>query len=71
MADEISRVEYYSAAIPHKAGEGARVLTALMQMSSISTIPGSAHMAVRRARALRCGWPFTTISPTRKALIPC
>ena len=28
MADEISRVEYYVAAIPHKAGEGARVLTA-------------------------------------------
>jgi hypothetical protein len=28
MADEISQVEYYVAAIPHKAGEGARVLTA-------------------------------------------
>jgi len=28
MADEISRVEYYVAAIPHKTGEGARVLTA-------------------------------------------
>ena len=28
MADEISRVEYYVATIPHKAGEGARVLTA-------------------------------------------
>jgi hypothetical protein len=28
MADEISRVEYYLAPIPHKAGEGARVLTA-------------------------------------------
>jgi hypothetical protein len=28
MADEISRVEYYVAPIPHKAGEGARVLTA-------------------------------------------
>ncbi len=28
MADEISRVEYYVAAIPHKAGEAARVLTA-------------------------------------------
>ncbi|MGB7759881.1 MAG: ACT domain-containing protein [Bryobacteraceae bacterium] len=28
MADEISRVEYYVAALPHKAGEGARVLTA-------------------------------------------
>ena len=28
MADEISRVDYYVAAIPHKAGEGARVLTA-------------------------------------------
>jgi hypothetical protein len=28
MADEISRVEYYVAAIPHKAGEGARALTA-------------------------------------------
>jgi hypothetical protein len=27
MADEISRVEYYVAAVPHKAGEGARVLT--------------------------------------------
>ena len=26
MADEISRVAYYIAAIPHKAGEGARVL---------------------------------------------
>ena len=28
MADEISRVEYYVAAILHKAGEGARILTA-------------------------------------------
>jgi len=28
MAEEISRVEYYVAAIPHKTGEGARVLTA-------------------------------------------
>ena len=28
MADEISQVEYYVAAIPNKAGEGARVLTA-------------------------------------------
>ena len=28
MADEISRVDYYVAAIPHKAGEGARALTA-------------------------------------------
>ena len=28
MADEISRVAYSVAAIPHKAGEGARILTA-------------------------------------------
>ena len=28
MADEISRVAYYIATIPHKAGEGARILTA-------------------------------------------
>jgi hypothetical protein len=28
MADEISRVEYYVAAMPNKTGEGARVLTA-------------------------------------------
>ena len=28
MADEISIVEYYVAVIPHKAGEGARILTA-------------------------------------------
>jgi prephenate dehydratase len=28
MADEISRVAYFVAAIPHKAGEAARVLTA-------------------------------------------
>ena len=28
MADEVSRVAYYVAAIPHKAGEGARILTA-------------------------------------------
>jgi hypothetical protein len=28
MADEISRVAYYIAAIPNKAGEGARILTA-------------------------------------------
>jgi hypothetical protein len=28
MADEISRVAYYVTAIPHKAGEGARVLAA-------------------------------------------
>lgn len=26
MADEISRVDYYMGTIPHKAGEGARVL---------------------------------------------
>jgi predicted amino acid-binding ACT domain protein len=26
MTDEISRVAYYVAAIPHKAGEGARIL---------------------------------------------
>ena len=31
MADEISRVEYYVAAIPHKTGEGARFLTALKE----------------------------------------
>jgi hypothetical protein len=31
MADEISRVAYYMAAIPHKAGEGARVLTAFKE----------------------------------------
>ena len=28
MADEISRVAYYIAAVPNKAGEGARILTA-------------------------------------------
>jgi hypothetical protein len=28
MADEISFVEYYMAAIPHKVGEGARILSA-------------------------------------------
>jgi hypothetical protein len=28
MTDEISRVAYYVARIPHKAGEGARILTA-------------------------------------------
>ena len=28
MADEISRVAYYIAALPNKAGEGARILTA-------------------------------------------
>ena len=28
MADEVSSVEYYVAAIPHKAGEAARILTA-------------------------------------------
>ena len=31
MADEISRVEYYAATIPNKAGEAARVLTALKE----------------------------------------
>ena len=31
MADEISRVEYYVAALPHKAGEGAQVLTAFKE----------------------------------------
>jgi len=31
MADEISRVDYYVASIPHKAGEGARVLAAFLQ----------------------------------------
>jgi len=31
MADEISRVEYYVAAIPHKVGEGVRVLTAFKE----------------------------------------
>jgi hypothetical protein len=29
MSDEISIVEYYFATIPHQAGEGARILTAL------------------------------------------
>jgi hypothetical protein len=29
MADEITRVEYYMGTIPHKTGEGARVLAAL------------------------------------------
>jgi hypothetical protein len=29
MPDEISYVEYYLAAIPHKPGEGARILTTL------------------------------------------
>jgi hypothetical protein len=28
MGDEISRVEYYVGAVPHKVGEGARFLTA-------------------------------------------
>jgi hypothetical protein len=28
MPDEITLVEYYMAAIPHRAGEGARILTA-------------------------------------------
>jgi prephenate dehydratase len=31
MADEISRVDYYVTAIPHKAGEGARVLAAFKE----------------------------------------
>ncbi len=31
MADEFSRVEYYVAAVPHKVGEGARVLTAFKE----------------------------------------
>ena len=31
MADEISRVEYYVATIPNKAGEGARVLAAFKE----------------------------------------
>jgi hypothetical protein len=31
MADEISRVEYYVAALPHKAGEGAHVLRAFKE----------------------------------------
>jgi len=31
MTDEISRVEYYVAAVPHKAGEGARILTAFKE----------------------------------------
>ena len=31
MAVEISRVEYYLGAIPHKTGEGARVLTGLKE----------------------------------------
>ena len=31
MADEISRVEYYVAPVPHKVGEGARVLTAFKE----------------------------------------
>ena len=31
MAVEISRVEYYVATIPHKTGEGARVLTGLKE----------------------------------------
>ncbi len=31
MVDEISRVEYYVVAIPHKAGEAARVLNAFKE----------------------------------------
>ncbi|MBI4902665.1 MAG: hypothetical protein HY820_03470 [Acidobacteria bacterium] len=31
MPDEISLVEYYVAVIPHKAGEGARILTAFKE----------------------------------------
>jgi hypothetical protein len=31
MADEISRVEYYVLTVPHKAGEGARVLMAFKE----------------------------------------
>ena len=31
MADEISRVEYYVAAVPNKVGEGARVLMAFKE----------------------------------------
>ncbi|SPE19105.1 ACT domain-containing protein [Candidatus Sulfotelmatomonas gaucii] len=31
MADEISRVEYYVVAIPHKVGEAARVLNAFKE----------------------------------------
>jgi hypothetical protein len=31
MANEISQVEYYVAAVPHKVGEGARVLTAFKE----------------------------------------
>jgi hypothetical protein len=31
MADEVSSVEFYIAAIPHKAGEGARILTAFKE----------------------------------------
>jgi hypothetical protein len=31
MTDEISRVEYYVATIPHKAGEAARILTAFKE----------------------------------------
>jgi hypothetical protein len=31
MADRVSRVDYYSAIVPDKAGEAARILTALEQ----------------------------------------
>jgi hypothetical protein len=31
MANNISRVEYYVAAIPHKAGEGAQILSAFKE----------------------------------------
>jgi hypothetical protein len=31
MADEITRVDYYMGAIPHKVGEGARILNAFKE----------------------------------------
>jgi hypothetical protein len=49
MADRITRVEYYSAIIPHKPGEAARILAALEQ-AGINLVAFSGFPEGRKAQ---------------------
>jgi len=49
MADRITRVEYYSAIVPHKSGEAARILTALEQ-AGINLVAFSGFPEGRKAQ---------------------
>ena len=49
MADQVSRVDYYSAMIPNKPGEAARILTALEQ-AGINLVAFSGFPEGRKAQ---------------------